>query len=279
MPSFLLLSFLLLVPAYSFSQNTVKGTVIDDKTSASLVYATISVVGQKGGVYTNGDGQFKINAELGDSLLITMLGYEPLRVVAQSDESSYRLRSVSYTTELVVVTDGKKKARREKLGDFRSSNYSYSGWWKAIVVQRLGATNTENGWLTKVFYRLNVHGSQCSVYARVRLFSNNEEQPGEALLSKNILIKLKGAKTKYEVDIQEEKIAFPPGGLFVGIEFLTPDSDCENVEDRKRRFYVKMAETDHLKSWVRPSPGSSWRKFGDWDNGSFNACIGAEVIY
>jgi len=129
---------------------------------------------------------------------------------------------MTYGLKEVVVTDHQRKIRREKFGDSRYAFNGYSGWWGDVVARRVGQYTTESGILTKAVYRLDVDGNKCSVFARARLFSNQENRPGEDLLNKNILIKLRGGKNKYEVDLSEEHIVFPPGGLYVGVEFLTP---------------------------------------------------------
>jgi len=262
------------------AQKNLSGTVVDASTGEPLVYATVSVIGEKGGVYTDARGWFSLLVQEPDSLLITMLGYTPLRTPI-TDEGTYLLLPGVYTTEEIVVIDQRHKRQREKFGDFRPSNYSFSGWWRGIVARRVGEHTTESGRLMRIFYRLHMHSKSCSVYARVRLFANAGNRPGEELLTKNILVRLRGAKSRYSVDLREEQITFPPGGLYVGIEFLEPAPDCGEVDNHKKRFYVKMAKTDNLKSWIRPQPSSAWRQLGgNFRPGKkYNTCFGVEVEY
>ena len=77
----ILLASALLMSASAFAQkNTFKGVVLDDQ-GEPVIGATIQVKGQKGtGVITDLDGNFTIDADGGQTLVITYIGYKDAEV-------------------------------------------------------------------------------------------------------------------------------------------------------------------------------------------------------
>ena len=67
----------LLIAPFTWAQNNVTGTV-NDETGAPLLGATIIVEGTSRGVATDFDGNFSINAEEGEVLVVTYVGFSIL---------------------------------------------------------------------------------------------------------------------------------------------------------------------------------------------------------
>ncbi len=75
-----LLGLFLSISAFA-QQITVNGHV-KDATGEDIIGATVRVVGQQGGVITDFDGNFSIEAKQGDKLQISYIGYETQEVAA-----------------------------------------------------------------------------------------------------------------------------------------------------------------------------------------------------
>lgn len=100
-----LLSMLVLVMLgvqAALAQSTVTGQVVDEN-SEPLIGASVKVKGSSVGAPTDLDGNFKFKAEVGQTLVVSYLGYETkevkvpeslrLRIVMESDATSSTVSS------------------------------------------------------------------------------------------------------------------------------------------------------------------------------------------
>ena len=76
----------LLFAPFIWAQNSVTGTV-NDETGLPLPGATVVVEGTSRGVATDFDGNFSIEAELGEVLVITYVGYAEQRITIGSQDN------------------------------------------------------------------------------------------------------------------------------------------------------------------------------------------------
>lgn len=275
---FILLSFCLL----SFSlqaQPAVTGQVIDAISKKSIPFATITGTDNSGGTYSGNDGSFSLLVQ-GDSLLITSLGYDDLRTVAGPDGAIYQLQPKAYLTNQVTISDS-RRLRKKTFGNPDRSNVSYSGWWGTVVARHVGKEFAGEGFLRNATFRIYKHGSACQIFARVRVYANDNGQPGKDLLDKTVLVKIRGGKSKYEVDLRAEQITFPPGGLFIGIEFMQPSNECQDLPNDKKRFYVMTEVKSTPLTWSQLGYGKGeWKVFHNGRNSDVsNANFGVEIGY
>ena len=90
---------------------TVKGHVVDE-TGEPMIGVTVKVKGGKAATITDFDGNFTINAEPGDEIEITYIGYKPLTVKAGSTSLSLKMNpDASDLDEVVVIGYGVQKKR------------------------------------------------------------------------------------------------------------------------------------------------------------------------
>ncbi len=104
-------TFLSLV-AFSFSyaqENKVTGKVLDSQTKESLIGAVVMVKGTSNGTITDMDGYFSINAEIGDILTVTYVGYEAKEVTANSTVLNISLESKAEELDEVIVVGVRMK--------------------------------------------------------------------------------------------------------------------------------------------------------------------------
>ncbi|MGZ3938434.1 MAG: SusC/RagA family TonB-linked outer membrane protein [Flavisolibacter sp.] len=97
------ISLLLLVSQQAFAQSKVSGTIINQRTSAALVGATVSVKNTTRSTLTDEAGRFSIEATPGDVLVITSVGFTQQEVRVGSGNIRVQLIEGSSQMESVVV--------------------------------------------------------------------------------------------------------------------------------------------------------------------------------
>ena len=81
----------------------VSGTVINQRTSAALVGATVSVKTSNRSTVTDEAGRFSIEAAQGDILTITSVGFELQEIKVGSGDVRVEMKEADNTMETVVV--------------------------------------------------------------------------------------------------------------------------------------------------------------------------------
>ena len=93
----------LLTLQLGWAQSNITGTVLDE-TGTPLPGATVIVEGTTRGVATDFDGNFSIEANQGDVLIVTYVGYTAQRVTIEADDNYSILLNPQSELEEVVVT-------------------------------------------------------------------------------------------------------------------------------------------------------------------------------
>jgi len=104
----------LLTLQLGWAQSNITGTVLDE-TGTPLPGATVIVEGTTRGVAIDFDGNFSIEANQGDVLIVTYVGYTAQRVT-MDDEDNYSIRlELSSALEEIIVTGQGSGIERRKL--------------------------------------------------------------------------------------------------------------------------------------------------------------------
>ena len=103
MKQILLTIFLLLsLTVNLFAQNIVNGTITDEE-GAFLPGATVTVLESNIGAITDFDGKFSLEANTGDTVIISYVGYTTQEIVV-GESSNFEITLRSNLLEEVVVT-------------------------------------------------------------------------------------------------------------------------------------------------------------------------------
>lgn len=86
----------------AFASAQITGTVLDDE-GAPLPGASVVIKGTTTGSTTDFDGVFSINAEVGDTLVVSYIGFETKEVTAEAGEMSIELSSGVALSEVVII--------------------------------------------------------------------------------------------------------------------------------------------------------------------------------
>ena len=102
------ISCLILSMSAFAQQISVKGHVVD-ATGEEIIGATVRVVGQSGGTITDLDGNFTIQANQGDNIQISYVGYKEVVVAAAPSVSVKMVANSENLDEVVVIGYGQVK--------------------------------------------------------------------------------------------------------------------------------------------------------------------------
>ncbi|HMB99614.1 MAG TPA: SusC/RagA family TonB-linked outer membrane protein [Flavobacteriaceae bacterium] len=103
-----LLISILFVPIIAFGQTTVNGTVTEQSSSLPLPGVNVIIKGTATGTATDFDGNYVINANNGDILVFSFIGYQTLEVTynGQSPLDVQLLEDASQLDEVVIIGYG-----------------------------------------------------------------------------------------------------------------------------------------------------------------------------
>ena len=131
-----LLGLLMLNTAWA-QQKTIRGTVLDE-TDTPLPGATVIIDGTTQGVSTDFDGNFSINATIGDVLVVSYVGYADQRItVGDQDNLTINLALDNELEEVVITALG---LERKKDNDISSATVV-----KSDAIVRSGETGLLQG--------------------------------------------------------------------------------------------------------------------------------------
>jgi hypothetical protein len=180
------------------------------------------------GTYSDQNGKFDLPVNLDDKVIFSLIGYETKLISAKDLGGNIEIQLNKQTYNLpkieVNITDARPKGKKGEYGFIRAKKEVYNG--RPIgnqVAVFIAHPNKENVLLTQALFRLAIEDSEENKCGKVRVhlyaFDQYTRSPGEDLLKKEIT-RIICADKLIKVDLSEFKIAFPPEGIFVALEFL-----------------------------------------------------------
>ncbi|HTE24143.1 SusC/RagA family TonB-linked outer membrane protein [Flavitalea sp.] len=133
------------------TSNPITGRVTDDSTQAPLTGVSVTIKNGSGGVSTDADGKFSINAALNSVLLFSMIGYEPLETTADKEVISVQLKKETKSMDAVVVVGYGTQTKRNVTGSIvkvdlkQTENLPTNNPGQALRGRVAGVQFTENG--------------------------------------------------------------------------------------------------------------------------------------
>ncbi len=197
---YLLLLMIMVIPRLKITaQTTFKGEVLDAFTNQPIYGATVLIVGQGSGSFTNEEGQFEVVASEEDSIEVSFIGYISERLAVQRTEAwLIELRPKTRDLDEIVVIGYGQKSRRDLTG----------------AVSSVDVDNLEKAPITRVENALQgqVAGVQVSQYSG---------RPGSALS-----IRIRGATS---ISAGNEPLYVVDGILVLSLEGINP-ADIASIE-------------------------------------------------
>ena len=107
----ILITFFLMIGVVAFAQQSISGSVTDDS-GVPLPGATVVVEGTSNAAITDFDGNYSINATIGDVLIASYVGYNSNTQTASSATINFTLTQSTELDEVIITAQG--IARKEK---------------------------------------------------------------------------------------------------------------------------------------------------------------------
>ena len=107
----ILITFFLMIGVVAFAQQSISGSVTDDS-GVPLPGATVVVEGTSNAAITDFDGNYSINATIGDVLVASYVGYNSNTQTASSATINFALTQSTELDEVIITAQG--IARKEK---------------------------------------------------------------------------------------------------------------------------------------------------------------------
>ncbi len=227
-----LLFILFFVPCTSLCQINIKGKIVDSKKNGLPLTNIVCINKYNVGTITNEMGEFELqNISDTDTLKITNIAFIPLIISVNNfiNGSQIILIDRIKTLDSVIVTNLNFYKSKLKLG---FDKFSTRGTFKLAPGSQL-AIFIENptkreGWIKNVVFKAKDLG-KCKNDFRIRFLEIDEVtlQPSYDLNKQNIIIASKSLKKKNVIDVSNYKISMPATGVFVVVEWLTPNINCD----------------------------------------------------
>lgn len=118
MKNFALIIFIFSSSAFLFSQDQKKFKIIEEKTNFPISYATCFNKTSGIGMYSDSEGELKMDSQIGDTLIFSCMAYDDnTLIVTNKDEQKVQLKRRSITLGEVKITSKSISPRKRlKIG-------------------------------------------------------------------------------------------------------------------------------------------------------------------
>ena len=236
----------------------IKGSIQDADTGELLPYVNVWVKNTARGGTTGLEGQFSIeDGQVGDTLLVSNLGYQDTIVLAQAENKIRLVPTEIALNEVVVIP-----MRMEQKGEIRSydkfsklKDFYYNGHYSLARYVPYSVQYDKTPFIHQI--TLVATSALKDVKFRVYLlWADDSGLPTSRALSDAYVLECGKGKSEVAVNFENEKIQFPKTGFFVVVDRL-------NLEENK---YSNKLATDILQPAIgmenEPQPMNTWMTFG-----------------
>jgi len=222
---------LFLFPIISNAQNIFEGVILNKVTKVPIPYASIFLLKGKTGVNADENGLFKLdisNRQVDDSLIVTCMGYAPLKFPVQNPDKLWSASAKIELIELVhnlkeVVIPNNNFKNSVTLNQFEEppGRYYGSGNFIAQLAQHF-VSPSENAMLKDIKiarFSIPLLMPQKAIF-RIRVYDVDPvtKQPANDLTDEVIEVKTKSKIV--ELNLEKYKIYIPNKDFFIAIEWL-----------------------------------------------------------
>jgi hypothetical protein len=223
-------SFVLLLissPFYLNAQTTLRAFIFS-RNKVPLPLTNIVSMHSKKGTMTDDIGQFIFSTNQNtDTLKISNVSYRSLLVPINSitdNDTIFMEENVNKLNDVIVRKRNLLLFKIEKqLGNFTYSKHGEFVLDPGVeVAVFINNPLHENAFIKEIYFGLK-HKSDKRANIRIRLFEINETtgEPGEDLLTENVIINDDHLRFKNHFDLSKYKILMPINGLIAALEFIS----------------------------------------------------------
>jgi len=226
-----LLILLLFLPSVLLAQSTIHCLVVNDKREP-LPLTNIVLLNGYAGTITNELGEFTLsNATTTDSVKISNIAYYS-RVIAIKDLTFRDTIILSENIKLlngVVLRNLYNYKDETTIGFF---DYPINGVFQlqpgSQIAVYIANKKGKEGWIKSVSFKVKDFG-KCKNSMRVRLLKMDSLlfKPSFDIIDQQVIINSRELKKSNFIDLSAYKILLPKEGIFIVLEWLYPDHDCD----------------------------------------------------
>jgi hypothetical protein len=259
----LLTGFIICTALPAYAQTNLKGRVLYEKDGQPATGASIELLKQKQGVYSDRNGYFTLpvsSASKNDTLQVSMVGYEQVKVPLSraAGITEFTLKEKAKSLQNVTVkaysTHDVQGSASESVGFFRSWNTEGTGG----EIGRIFRLPYEEYKLDKIRFKVSNMCDTCLIRLRIREVV--DDMPGEELLEDSIstvIHKLTLDDRAAEFDLNERNIVFDTPEIFVSFEVI----NCRNKTGTY--CYFSFAGTERGEYLYKSKANADWKQVND----------------
>jgi hypothetical protein len=237
--------------------------VIDKNTVLPVPFATIKLINKKGGVITSEKGEFHLQFNPDDSVLISCVGYYPIILIGKDIRSTISL-APKFKSLANVTIQSHIIVESVLIGD-RSKKYEDIEYWgpgglnlKEEFAQKMELPDSTSSYkIKKIFIPSKKIRCQGPLFLRIYTADTISQLPGEEILIKMIPgDKMKYQKKKLLIDVSEENIYLDSVKYFfisIGWPEDTYSSNCITVivtyRKSQQKSYTRGLNCNDYKWW------------------------------
>lgn len=211
----------------SFSLSAqIKGIVKDSISGESIPYVSIWIENKSTGTSSEENGTFVINAKETNRLQFSCLGYKDTTLKI-NENGIYLLSPEIYQINEVIVFS----AKRTKVNKIGNSEFSRSSHLQGAIPQILAkkfdydSIVKETNFLKEIEIFTKSPIKDAILKIRILEFDTISNLPGKSLVDESILVKVGKGRKKTIVDVSNQNISIPKGGIIIGIENVIVESN------------------------------------------------------
>jgi hypothetical protein len=271
-----LIQFLLLKILFASAQVTTR-KVIDRQTNAPVVFATIKILGKPSGVIASDKGEFELNIEPTDSVLVSCVGYEQTILSGKYITSviylDRRIKTLSEITisekkfiRTLILGNGVEFLDKKIICDFQDTSsdcwpWGSSGNNKEEFAEKIRLPDSIHSYKIKKIYLPRVR-RKCvgPLLLHIYLEDTSSGFPGEELFLKPLYLdKSNVNKNKVVIDLNDENIyLYGAKSFFISFGWL-PDAGKENC---LATIILIRSAYDNTYSRTLSNADYHWYRFG-----------------
>ncbi len=214
----------------AFSQE-IKGRILDHSHLKAIPYASVYYHKEEVGTYADSTGRFSIRKILGDTLMISAMGFEKYLIPVDKNTNTINISLVPLSIDLkeVVITEkkynDKKKTKSLRIGNLSAKHHMYTSGLKGRTIAYLVKTEaTVKGQIKSIQYSVNHFNhpeiTEAIVSAHLYTVDPNTGKPKDDLLINAGFLKVRKEDKILVVDLAHLHIELPVGGVYIGLEWL-----------------------------------------------------------
>jgi len=263
--------------------NSLFGSVIDSSSQVPVPFATIFNISMEQGTSSTLEGDFELEASIGDLIVISCMGYvrDTVEVIGNSPLT---IQLIPKTIQLEGITIGPNGISTKQIGYHQESGTNGNRLAPNMEIAMFIPNSTdEHKRIIRAHVRLKKH--KFETFFKIRLYYNNAGVPGGEIPLPNKIMSTKEIRRKIlSTDFSDFFVTLPPEGLFVSVQpvgFINDDGEFISEEvyhQPTATIRFEEVEEDAAAFFRVESRGVPWFHMSEFGITAPQFSIGLEIV-